>query len=82
MDVTVGVVEPCRRCGSLRLARVLGHRSDLCSIDLAGKHTHGYVPRDLGIGGGDAVHFGYCLDCGQIQGTFPLPPTVTEENPN
>lgn len=51
----------------------------MCSIDLAGKHAHGYVPRDLGIGGGDAIHFIYCLDCGQIQGKFPVPPTAIEE---
>jgi hypothetical protein len=43
------------RCSSLRLARILAHRSDMCSVDLAGQHKHGYVPRDLGIGGGDEV---------------------------
>jgi hypothetical protein len=52
----------------------------MCSIDLAGRHGRGYVPDDLGIGGGDDVHFAYCLDCGQIQGTFPLPPTRLEES--
>ena len=75
----VEVIEACQQCRSPRLARVLGHCSDMCSIDLAGTHTHGYVPRDLGIGGGDDVHFRYCLDCGQIQGTFPVPPTAIEQ---
>ena len=51
----------------------------MCSVDLAGRHEHGYVPRDLGIGGGDDVQLAYCLDCGQIQGKFPLPPTQMEE---
>ena len=74
-----GVILNCQRCGGLRLARILAHCSDMCSIDLAGKHTHGYVPRDLGIGGGDDVHMLYCLDCGQIQGKFPVPPTAIEE---
>jgi hypothetical protein len=50
----------------------------MCSVDLAGRHLHGYVPRDLGIGGGDAVHFDYCLACGQIQGEFPLPVAEVE----
>ena len=72
-------VETCQQCRSPRLARVLGHCWDMCGIDLAGKHTHGYVPRDLVIGGGDDVHFLYCLDCGQIQGTFPIPPTAIEQ---
>ncbi len=75
----IEIIENCQRCGGLRLARVLAHCSDMCSIDLAGHHRHGYVPRDLGIGGGDDVHFLYCLDCGQIQGGFPLPPTAAEE---
>jgi hypothetical protein len=37
-----------------------------------------YLPSDLGIGGGDDSEFDYCLDCGQIQGTFPMPPTCLE----
>jgi len=63
----------------LRLARILAHCSDMCSVDLAGRHEHGYVPRDLGIGGGDDVQLAYCLDCGQIQGKFPLATTQMEE---
>ena len=55
------------------LTRILAHCSDMCSVDLAGHHYHGYVPRDLGIGGSDDVQLDYCLDCGQIQGKFPLP---------
>ena len=75
----VEIIESCQQCRSPRLARVLAHCSDMCAIDLAGKHTSGYVPRDLGIGGGDDVHFLYCLDCGQIQGKFPVPPTAIED---
>ena len=72
----------CQRCSSSRLARVRAHCSDLCSVDLAGRHLHDYVPRDLGIGGGDDVQFDYCLDCGQIQGKFPLPRASMEEPPS
>ncbi len=69
----------CQRCSSGRLARILARCSDMCSIDLAGRHQYGYVPADLGIGGGDDVQFAYCLDCGQIQGPFPLRTTQLEE---
>ena len=68
----------CQRCSSLRLARILAHCSDMCSVDLADRYEHGQVPRDPGIGGDD-IHPAYCLDCGQIQGMFPLPPTQMEE---
>jgi hypothetical protein len=61
----------CSRCSGLRMARVYGHCNDMCSVDIVGRHDHGYVPRDLGVGGGDAVHFDFCLDCGQIHGNLP-----------
>jgi hypothetical protein len=71
-------MKPCQRCSSSRLARILARCSDMCSVDLAGRHQYGYAPTDLGIGGDDDVHFAYCLDCGQLQGRFPLPATLLE----
>lgn len=68
----------CQRCRSPRVARILARCSDMCSLDVGGVHTHGYAPRDMGVGGGDDLHFAYCLDCGQIQGAFPLRPTAAE----
>jgi hypothetical protein len=38
-------------------------------------HEHdGYVPSNLGIGSGDYIEIQYCLDCGQLQGEFPITP--------
>jgi hypothetical protein len=34
-----------------------------------------------GIGGDDYVEIHYCLDCGQLQGNFPLPPIAMELAP-
>jgi len=51
--------------------------SDLFSATLLGASYNGYVPREIGIGGGDFVEFDYCLDCGQIQGdSFPVTNTT------
>lgn len=33
----------------------------------------GYVPEDLGIGGGDDISLVLCLNCGQIQNWKPIP---------
>ena len=66
----IEVINTCQRCGGLRLARILANCMDMASVDLAGKHHSGYLPRDLGIGGDD-VHFVCCFECGQIQGTSP-----------
>lgn len=47
-----------------------------------GEHEHhGYVPGDLGIGGGDDMEFDLCLDCGQLQGTWPMPVAWLESVP-
>jgi len=63
----------CNKCESVRLASVSGKVSDCfwCTDLQSDKDYEGYVPDDLGIGGGDYIQFTYCLDCGQIRGDFP-----------
>lgn len=65
----------CTSCYSNgnRIVSVTAKCSDLCVISFKDKQQQGYVPLDLGIGGGDYVEITFCLDCGKIQGTFPLP---------
>jgi len=63
----------CQRCQSKRLAEVSGKCSDMCSAQIGTIEVSGYIPRDLGVGGGDYLEITYCLDCGQLQGKFPLP---------
>lgn len=72
------MADRCQACRSSRTAYVLARCSDMCSVDLAGRRRRGYVPRDLGIGGGDDIQFEYCLDDGRIRGAFPLPPSRME----
>jgi hypothetical protein len=50
----------------------------MCFIRIGDKDHDGYVPRDLGIGGGDYLEFTFCLDCGLIKGKWPRPPTELE----
>lgn len=61
----------CQACGSERVAKVSAKCSDACHYRLGNLEADSYVP-GLGIGGGDYVSFNYCLDCGQIQGDFPI----------
>lgn len=63
----------CQRCGSHRVASVSGKCSDLGSFSIRSIYHDGNMPGDVGIGGGDYIKFDYCLDCGQLQGDFPLP---------
>lgn len=66
------------KCGSDRIVKVNGKTSDMCSAQYKGRSKDG-VPYSLGIGGGDYIDFAYCLDCGKIQGSFPIPVEDTNE---
>ena len=71
----------CKNCKSTRVASVSAKCSDCCSVIYDdGYSEEGYVPRDIGIGGGDYLEFKYCLDCGMIQDDFPLPKVNEQEN--
>jgi len=65
-------------CDNPRMCYVNAKCSDLFSARLEDCEHEGYVPSDLGIGGGDYVKFKYCLNCGCIQGTWPLAETKLE----
>lgn len=67
------------KCGSERIVSVNSKCSDLCFVSYKGMEHNGYVPYDLGIGGGDYVEFDYCFDCGQIQGQFPISDITLEQ---
>lgn len=69
----------CQRCGSDRVANFSGKTSDLCSWGIGTAAKHGYVPGDMGVGSGDYLEFDVCLQCGQMQGTYPLPPCALEQ---
>lgn len=69
----------CQRCQSERVAKAVAKCSDCCYVTLADKEIDGYVPDDIGIGGGDYVKIQWCLNCGQIQGNFPLEPCELEQ---
>lgn len=68
----------CQNCNSNRLINISAKCSDLCLIEIGDTEYDGYVPRDIGIGGGDYVRMTYCLECGQIHGDWPMPLTQLE----
>lgn len=70
----------CKNCNSNRVASVNAKCSDCCGVNLGDVSHEGYVPEGLGIGGGDYIDFSFCLDCGQLQGNFPLASAEIEKN--
>ena len=70
----------CQKCGSYRIAKVGAKCSDLCYYQYDGIEKDGYVPCEMGIGGGDYIDFDYCLECGQIQDDcFPIKEEAAKE---
>lgn len=67
-------------CGSVRMMRVSGKTSDMCLVEYDGHKSDGYVPYNLGIGGGDYISFRFCLDCGRLRGDFPIQDEAVMEN--
>lgn len=63
----------CQHCESPRLLDVTGKTSDCCICTLKGYEHDGYVPADAGIGGSDCISITVCLECGQLQGEWPIP---------
>lgn len=70
----------CKKCESPRVLSASGKCSDRFGCDLGNVSHDGYVPEDMGIGGGDYLAIDFCLNCGQVQGDFPFPETEMELN--
>ena len=68
----------CVKCASERIAHINAKCKDLCFVDIGGQEHDGYVPSDMGIGGGDYVEIDLCLNCGHVQGDWPLTETKLE----
>jgi hypothetical protein len=60
------------------MAHINAKCKDLCFVDIGGQEHDGYVPSDMGIGGGDYVEIDLCLNCGHVQGDWPLAETKLE----
>lgn len=58
-------------CSIPLIIKVSAKCDDRCFVDFGTHESSDYVPRDIGIGGGDYVKFSYCVSCGKIQDTWP-----------
>jgi hypothetical protein len=69
----MSVTETCQDCESTRIMWVSTKCSDRFYAGIGEREHGGYVLNDLNIGGDDYVEFDFCLDCGQVQGRWPVP---------
>ena len=65
----------CDKCKSDRIMSISGKTSDLFSCQFKGIEHVGYVPSDIIIGKdgwGDYINIDLCMECGKVQGKFPV----------
>jgi hypothetical protein len=62
----------CKNCKSDRILTINAKCSDLCYITYKDVGSDGYVPSGIRIGGGDYVDMSICMECGTVQGKFPV----------
>lgn len=62
----------CQKCKSERVLSVSAKCSDLCHCYYMDHEKDGYAPELDPVGGGDYIEFDVCLECGQMQGEFPI----------
>ena len=70
----------CQKCNSGRVVNMCSKSSECNHVEINGNEHNGYVPSDMGIGGSDYINISWCLDCGQIQGDWPVHITKIENN--
>ena len=66
-------------CKSERLVHVLSHALDRHVVWIGKLEYCNDLPFDLGIGGGSDNEYTLCLNCGQMQGQWPLPEAGLEK---
>jgi hypothetical protein len=62
----------CDHCSNNRVFFVSGKSSDLNSYGMGSYSHESYLPHIKGICGGDYFDTKICLDCGKVQGKFPV----------
>lgn len=70
----------CQKCGANRVVEVCSKATDLHFVTYKEYKIDGYMPYNLGIGGDDYVEIDYCLECGQLQGTWPIEEDIVIES--
>ena len=76
----------CQTCNSTRIARISAKVSDMCQSTMVNSPDYEpddfeYVPTDMNIHAphdSDVMEFKLCLNCGTVQGQWPLPETKLE----
>ncbi len=70
----------CQTCNSDRISNVVAHSKDSSSISYRGHETDGYFQNIDNVCSGDDMDITVCLECGQLQGNWPVEdPKIEQE---
>lgn len=60
-------------CKNQLIMRIVAKCNDSCYIEFPdGTDYEGYVPESFNIGDGDYIRICLCMNCGKIDGKFPI----------
>lgn len=76
------IMSVCINCGcGNRIVSFCSKTTDCNSVTIGEKEHYGYVPSGMNVGSGDYLDFELCLNCGTVQGKWPVPQTELETQP-
>ena len=71
----------CDKCESDRILIFDAKCDDRCCVQFNNAERVDYPPSDIGLSGGDYISGKLCLQCGKVQGEFPIPdPEFSQED--
>ena len=74
-------MDACQHCKGSRILRIGAKCSDLFNMSFNGKEYNGYVPQGVHVANDgdydeDYIEMQICMDCGRVQGKFPVSDTA------
>ena len=69
---------PCQTCKSDRVGFTYFALGSHLSLTINGDVYQGEVPMDTNLGQGKSVRLSICMDCGQVQGKWPMTKSIQE----
>lgn len=67
-----GMGKKCQKCGERRVLCLYSDPKDLGSIEYRGLKADGYLPDIPNINADSDIDMEICMECGTVQGDFPV----------
>ena len=69
---------PCQTCKSKNVAYAYFSLGSHFSLSMLGDVYQGELPMNINLGEGRNIKFKICMDCGQVQGEWPIKKSISD----